>query len=227
MGLRAMIDWQAIDTVFLDMDGTLLDLHFDTYFWVEHVPRRYAEKHGMPLADAKDYVMKRSHSMLGTINWYCIDYWSNELDLDIALLKEEVDHLIAVHPHVTDFLDAVRASERRVVLVTNAHMKSLALKMERTQLGGHFDAMICSHEFGMAKEQPGFWQTLQQREPYDPRRTLLVDDSLAVLRSARDYGLIWLLAVYQPDSTEARRDVGEFDAIESFADIIPQAYLKR
>ena len=26
-----MINWQQIDTVFLDMDGTLLDLHFDNY----------------------------------------------------------------------------------------------------------------------------------------------------------------------------------------------------
>ena len=35
--------WRDIDTVFLDMDGTLLDLHFDIHFWQTHVPRRYAE----------------------------------------------------------------------------------------------------------------------------------------------------------------------------------------
>ncbi len=216
-----MIDWRTIDTVFLDMDGTLLDLHFDTYFWVEHVPRRYAEKHGMPYPEAKEYVLARSRSQLGHINWYCIDYWSKELDLDIALLKEEVDHLIAIHPYVVDFLDALRASGRRTVLVTNAHMKSLELKMERTRLGGHFDRLICSHEFGMAKEQAGFWAALQEKEPFQPASTLLVDDSLPVLRAARDYGMGWLLAVYRPDSTEARRDVGEFDAIETFADIMP------
>ena len=216
-----MIDWQAIDTVFLDMDGTLLDLHFDTYFWVEHVPLRYAEKHGIPLERAKADLMPRYQAILGTINWYCIDYWSLTLDMDIALLKREVDHLIAVHPHVVEFLDATRASGRRVVLVTNAHMKSLELKMERTRLGGHFDRMICSHEFGMAKEQPGFWAALHEREPFAAQRTLLVDDSLPVLRAARDHGLRWLLAVYHPDSKEGRRDVGEFDAIESFGDIIP------
>ena len=38
-----MINWPQIDTVFLDMDGTLLDLHFDNHFWREHMPRRYAE----------------------------------------------------------------------------------------------------------------------------------------------------------------------------------------
>lgn len=219
-----MIDWQRIDTVFLDMDGTLLDLNFDTYFWLEHVPRRYAEKHGMSLQEAKDNLMARYQAMLGTIDWYSIDYWSEELGLDIALLKEEVDHLIAVHPYVTDFLDAVRAKGKRVWLVTNAHMKSLELKMNRTRLGGHFDRLVCAHDFGLPKEQPVFWEKLQQLEAYQPERTLLVDDSLPVLRSAREYGIAWLLAVYEPDTQQPRRDVEEFGAIETFRDILPVKY---
>jgi len=216
-----MIDWQRIDTVFLDMDGTLLDLNFDTYFWLEHVPQRYAEKHGIALDEAKENLMARYQALLGTIDWYSIDYWTEELQLDIALLKEEVDHLIAVHPYVTDFLDAVRAAGKRVWLVTNAHMKSLELKMNRTRLGGHFDRLVCAHDFGLPKEQPAFWEKLQQLEAYQPERTLLVDDSLPVLRSAREYGIGWLLAVYEPDTRQPRRDVAEFEAIETFRDILP------
>lgn len=217
-----MIDWQRIETVFLDMDGTLLDLNFDTYFWMEHVPRRFSEKHGMELETAKAQLMTRYLAIMGTIEWYSIDYWTSELELDIALLKEEVDHLIAVHPYVTDFLDAVRAARKRVVLVTNAHMKSLQLKMDRTRLGGHFDRLICSHELGLPKEAPEFWGRLREMETFDPQRTLLVDDSLPVLRSARQYGIGWLLAVYEPDSRQPRRDVAEFDAIETFRDIMPR-----
>ncbi len=216
-----MVEWQQIDTVFLDMDGTLLDLNFDTYFWLEHVPRRYSEKHDVGLDEAKAALMERYTAILGTINWYSIDYWTEELDLDIALLKQEVDHLIAVHPFVTDFLDAVREHDKRVLLVTNAHVKSLELKMEKTKLGGHFDHMVVSHDFGLPKEDPKFWEHVQEVEPYDPKRTLLVDDSLPVLRSARDYGIKWLLAVYEPDTQQPRRDVGEFEAIESFRDILP------
>ena len=216
-----MIDWQRIDTVFLDMDGTLLDLNFDTYFWLEHVPRRFSEKHGVALEAARAQLMERYQAMMGTIDWYSIDYWTRELELDIALLKEEVDHLIAVHPYVTDFLDAVREADKRVLLVTNAHMKSLELKMDRTRLAGHFDRLICSHDLGLPKEAPEFWAKLQGVEKFDPQRTLLVDDSLPVLRSAREYGIDWLLAVYEPDSRQARRDVAEFDAIETFRDILP------
>lgn len=216
-----MIDWQQIDTVFLDMDGTLLDLNFDTYFWLEHVPRRFSEKHGIELELAKAQLMERYQAIMGTIDWYSIDYWTRELELDIALLKEEVDHLIAVHPYVTDFLDAVRMAEKRVLLVTNAHMKSLELKMNRTRLGGHFDRLVCSHNLGLPKENPEFWDRLQEVEAFDPQRTLLVDDSLPVLRSAREYGIGWLLAVYEPDTRQPRRDVAEFDAIETFRDILP------
>ncbi len=216
-----MIDWRQVDTVFLDMDGTLLDLHFDNHFWREHVPRRFAEKHGITLEEAKEELFPRFRRAEGTIDWYCVDYWSRELGLDIALLKEEVDHLIAVHPHVTEFLDAARAAGKRVALVTNAHGKALRLKMERTRLGGHFDALHCAHDFGIPKEDPRFWGRLQEVEPFDPERTLLVDDSLSVLRSARGYGLRWLLAVYRPDTRGPRREVEEFDAIEDFRDLMP------
>jgi HAD superfamily hydrolase (TIGR01509 family) len=217
-----VIDWQQIDTVFLDMDGTLLDLNFDNYFWLQHVPLRYAQRYQLPLDEAKAEITRRTQSVEGTIDWYCLDYWTRELGLDIPLLKEEVDHLIAVHPHVTEFLDAVRGAGKRVLLVTNAHMKSLSLKMEKTQLGGHFDQLICSHDYGVAKEEQAFWERLREEQPFDPARTLLVDDSLAVLRSARRYGIGWLLAVYQPDTQQGRRDVGEFEAIDTFLDIMPQ-----
>jgi putative hydrolase of the HAD superfamily len=134
-----------------------------------------------------------------------------------------VAHLIAVHPHVPEFLDAVRAAGKRVVLVTNAHHKSLTLKMSRTRLDTHFDALITSHELGLPKEQPAFWDALQAVEPFDTAGTLLVDDSLAVLRSARDYGIAHLVAVRRPDTRQPRKDVEEFQAIENFLDLMPGA----
>jgi len=216
-----MLDWGQIRSVFLDLDGTLLDLNFDNYFWREHVPRRYAERHGLGLEAAKDALFPRFRAREGTMDWYCVDYWSQELGLDIALLKEEVDHLIAVHRHVPDFLDAVRASGKRVVLVTNAHFKSLELKMRRTRLGGHFHTIVCAHDLGLPKEEPSFWDLLQEVESFAPAHTLLVDDNLDVLRSARGYGIRHLLAVHRPDTRNPPKDVGEFSAIQSFKDIMP------
>ncbi|MCC6208521.1 MAG: GMP/IMP nucleotidase [Gammaproteobacteria bacterium] len=216
-----MIDWEKIRTVLLDMDGTLLDLHFDNHFWQEHLPQRYAEKHGIGPNEARTRLHSRFEAMQGTLDWYCVDYWSRELDLDITLLKLEVAHLIAIHPHVTDFLDAVRASRRRAVLVTNAHHKSLELKMRCTRLGARLDAVISAHTIGIPKENPAFWRHLQRIEPFDPAHTLLIDDNLAVLASARACGIAHLLAVRSPDSRAGPKLTGDFPALHGFRDILP------
>ena len=216
-----MIDWNQIDRLFLDMDGTLLDLHFDNHFWLEHVPKRYAAARGLSAAQAKDELLGRYRSIEGTLEWYCVDHWSRELGLDIALLKEEVDHLIAVHPHVMPFLDAVRGLGKRVILVTNAHQKSLALKLNRTRLADYLDGVVCAHDLGLPKEDSTFWQRLQQVEPFDRHRTLFVDDNADVLSSARDYGIHWLLQVLRPDTRAAVREAGGFQAIQDFSEILP------
>ena len=216
-----MISWPKIDTVLLDMDGTLLDLHFDNHFWQVHVPLRYAQKHALSVEDARAHLVPRFRRAEGTLDWYCVDYWTQELGLDIGLLKAEVDHLIAVHPHVIEFLDAVRMQNKRIVLVTNAHGKSLALKMQRTQLGGHFDAVVCAHDLGLPKEHFGFWEKMQNVECFDKDSALLIDDSLPVLRSARHYGIAQLLAIKNPDSKGPEKNAGEFNALGSFREIMP------
>ncbi len=216
------IPWAGIDTVLLDMDGTLLDLHYDNHFWQVYVPEKFAERHGLAPDEAHAECFRRYNAMAGTLQWYCVDYWTEQLELDIVQLKEELAHLIAVHPDVTEFLAALKTAGKRVVLVTNAHRKSLNLKMERTGLAIHFDALHVSHEYGLAKEEPAFWGALRAAEPFDPARTLLVDDSLPVLRSARSYGIAHLCAVWRPDTRLPDKDVGEFAAIRRFSDILPE-----
>jgi HAD superfamily hydrolase (TIGR01509 family) len=215
------LNWSAIDTVLLDMDGTLLDLHFDNHFWQTYVPAKYAEQHGLSSEAAHDECFRRYNAKAGTLDWYCVDYWTEALNLDIARLKEELSHLIQVHPDVPEFLVATRAAGKRVVLVTNAHHKSLALKMQRTGLEMHFDAIHSSHSFGIAKEDPAFWAALRKAEPFDPERTLLADDSLPVLRSAASYGIRHLLAIRQPDTRLPPKDTGEFPAIHRFSEVMP------
>jgi 5'-nucleotidase len=209
-----------VDTVLLDMDGTLLDLHFDNHFWQQHVPLRYAEARGLPRDVAREELMARYHARAGTLEWYSVDFWETELELDIMALKEEVAHLIAVHPAVTDFLAAVRATGRRLVLATNAHHKPLTLKLARTGLEPHFDAIFSSHALGVAKEARGFWERLVALEAFDPQRTLLVDDSLPVLDAARDFGIRHLVAVRRPDTRLPAKDTAPYPAIDSFAELL-------
>ncbi|MCW8826022.1 MAG: GMP/IMP nucleotidase [Gammaproteobacteria bacterium] len=216
------VNWEEIDKLFLDMDGTLLDLHFDNYFWLHHVPEQYAAKEGITLEEASAELKGRYLTLEGSINWYCVDYWTEELGLDIALLKQEVDHLIQVHPHVLEFLEAVKRIGKRRVLVTNAHQKSLAIKLAKTPIGDHLDGVICSHDFGIPKEDPRFWEKLQEVEPFDKGRTVFVDDSVRVLDSAARYGIEWLVAIKQPDSKAvAPLQFEHYFAIDDFREIMP------
>ncbi len=216
-----MLDWSRIDTVLLDMDGTLLDLNFDNHFWQRHLPRRYAEARGMPPDSGREELMARYHARAGTLEWYSVDFWETELEMDIMRFKEEVAHLIAIHPHVPEFLAAVRASGRRIVLATNAHHKSVTLKMAKTGLTPHFDAIVSSHALGAAKEEQAFWDRLRALEPFEPARTLLVDDSIPVLDSARRYGIAHLMAVKRPDTQQPEKATAGYPAIDDFSQLLP------
>ena len=215
-----MIDWKKIDTVLLDMDGTLLDLNFDNHFWKEFVPLKFAEKQGLSIATAKQQLEPRFKSMEGQLEWYCLDYWSNVLQLDIAGLKAEISSLIAVLPHVMEFLEKLQQSSQKVLLVTNAHRDSLGLKMEKTCLQPFFDGIISSHDVGFPKEHAEFWEFLQQQQPFDKKTTVLIDDSLAVLNSARLFGIAHLISVSKPDSKQPKKDVTDYPAIEDFRELM-------
>lgn len=219
--LDKMPAWKDIETVLLDMDGTLLDLHFDNHFWLTHVPKCYAEKHDMSHDEAHKHLMCRYTEVRGRLDWYCVDFWTRELSLDIEQLKHDIAEKIAIRPDVVDFLSWLNENKKRVVLVTNAHPASLNLKMDRTNLHVHFDNIINAHDIGLAKENEGFWQKLQAVEPYKKERTMLIDDNLEVLESAHDYGIKYCFGIQQPDSQGGLVKSDRFVALDSFKEILP------
>lgn len=217
-----MINWHTIDTVLLDMDGTLLDLQFDNWFWQRHVPEQYARLKGLDYDEAERILQDWIASHLGTLNWYCLDFWTQELGLNIAELKRAVGDHIAIRPGAETFLRNLADGPRQVLMVTNAHRDALDLKLERTGIDHYFDALISSHDYGHAKEEQAFWHALRQQHHFDPARTLLVDDSLPVLHAGRLYGLGHLASILQPDSSlPARADTDPFPAIGDFHRVLP------
>lgn len=214
------LNWRDIDTVLLDMDGTLLDLHYDNHFWLEHLPQRYAELHGVSRAMAELELQPLFEKNAGSLNWYCLDFWSAELNLPIRELKLETADLIALRPDADVFLAAIRDAGKRVVLITNAHRDSLSVKLERVALAPYFERLISSHDYGFPKEDPQFWSALQADINFDPARSLFIDDTLAILRSAQSFGVAHLLAVRQPDSRKGPRDTQEFAALDDYRTLL-------
>ena len=214
------LPWRDIDTVLLDMDGTLLDLHYDNHFWLEHLPQRYAELHGISRAMAELELMPLFERNAGQLQWYCLDFWSAELKIPVRELKRETADLIALRPDADTFLAAIKEAGKRVIMITNAHRDSLSLKLERIELAPYFERLISSHDYGFPKESPQFWDALHVDIGFEPARSLFIDDTLPILRSARDFGVRHLLAVKQPDSKKGPKDTEEFAALGDYRELL-------
>jgi 5'-nucleotidase len=213
-------DWARIDVVCLDMDGTVLDLHFDNLFWLDVLPRRWGAARGLDLEAALQALRPRFDAKRGTLEWYCIDHWSEELGLDIPALKHEMRDEIRYLDGAAEFLDLLRGLGKRVLLTTNAHPISLRVKDAQTALSRHFDELVSSHEFGMPKERPEFWARLERAHAVPLARTLFVDDSAAVLQAAQRAHVGWIYQVLQPDSTlPAHPAVAGIAGIRRLADL--------
>ncbi|UTW46728.1 GMP/IMP nucleotidase [bacterium SCSIO 12696] len=206
------------------MDGTLLDLHFDNHFWLEYLPQRYAEHHGLCPNQATNELHARFEAKRGTLEWYCLEHWSEQLAVNIRELKEEIDHLIQERPFTQGFLDYLGDEGKQRVLVTNAHPDSLSLKLQITGIGDRLDRIISSHQFGAPKEEQTFWQQLHQQLGFDPQRTLFVDDTERILEAAQQFGIKHLLCIHQPDSKGVHRNIERFPAINHFDELTPSNY---
>lgn len=216
-----MLDWNSIDHVLLDMDGTVLDLAFDNYFWGEVVPAKYAERNDISFDAAKAELQPHFDGLRGTLPWYSLTHWGALTGLDLVKLKRDVRHRSGPLAGAREFLGAVKASGRALWLVTNADPHALDIKQGHSGLAAHFDRLISSHDFDAPKEDPRFWPRLAARHPFDKARALFVDDNASVLAAARDYGIGQLVAIRHPDTTRPARDVPGFHAVDRLADLLP------
>jgi len=219
--IKPVFTWSQLDTVLLDMDGTLLDKYFDDHFWEEYVPRVYAESNTISEAEARKQLLQKYQAVESTLEWCDLDFWSEQLGLDIPGLKSKVDHLIQVHPYVIDFLEYIRGIGKTVHLVTNAHSKTLDIKLRKTAIGPHFDRIICAEEIGFAKEEPQFWNRLEAMLHFDKSRTLLADDTEKVLHSAGQYGMGFLLSIARPSTRLAVKYSENYPSVAFFNELLP------
>jgi putative hydrolase of the HAD superfamily len=212
-------DWATIDTVLLDLDGTLLDQAYDNHIWRDLVPQRYAAARSLDLHAAYTEIARLFSERSGTLEWYCIEYWSATLGVDIGALHREVRTHVAWLPGARDFLARMRADGKRLVLLTNSHPIALAVKHEQTRVLDYLDAAATSHDFGAPKEQPEFWKAALERFAYDPARSLFADDNVKMLEAARNAGIRWVYGIRHWDTKGSRREHLEHPAVDAVADL--------
>ena len=212
-----MIEWDEIDTVFLDVDGALIDLNFEFFLWHELVPQRYAQKHDVSIKVAKNRLFE-AHVAKG-LDLYSLPYWSNFTGLDMKALHYEIKHLLKYRPGVQTFLKTMKSVSARVAITTNAHSQSFLFKDENLALSNRVDAWYSSEHIGAPKEDGDFWSRLAKIEPFDPTRTVLIDDTLEVLDCARDFGIAHLITTTQPNLAQPARTTLHYPAIDNYMDL--------
>ncbi len=218
--IKEALKSRDVSFVLLDMDGTLLDKYFDDYFWEHLVPEKYADKHGITFGRAKEALLQRYRSHEQTLNWTDIDFWSHELGLDILALKEQIRHLIEIHPHVENFLQLMMSRKKKVYIVTNAHDKVLDLKLRKTEIGKYLTGTITSAAIGFPKERVEFWQKAEERLGFARENTLFVDDTLAVLKTAREYGIKYVVYKARGNSKLEPGYSPDFSAVMDFNELM-------
>jgi 5'-nucleotidase len=209
-----------ITHILLDMDGTLLDKYFDDYFWEHLVPEKYADEHRITFGRAKEELLAKYKSHEETLNWTDVEFWSRELGLDILALKEQIRHLIEVHPHVENFLELMRSRKKKVYIATNAHDKVLAMKLKKTEIGKYLTGAITSAEMGFPKEKLEFWRRAEKKLGFRKEHTLFVDDTLAVLRTAKEYGVGYIVYKARGNSKVAPGHSPDFTTVTDFDELL-------
>ena len=208
--------WRAIDTVLLDMDGTLIDLNYDNQFWNDLLSSRYASTHGVSRNETEHAFTAHIAEVHGSLPYYCIDAWTRFTRLPVRELMEELRHLIRFRPHSETLLQRLHAAGKDVRIVTNAHPASIDLKHRALGIRDRVAHFYSAHELGHPKESAEFWRVLAQQHPFAAQRTLLIDDTETVLDAARTHGIAWTLAVTSPDSGRIARVPTRHPGVDSF-----------
>lgn len=163
----------------IDMDGVILDNTYDNNFWQNQIPAVIAKNKGISFDDAKRLAIQIFNFKKNTKDWYDIDYWSNMLNVDIEAEKRSSLSFdrIKLYEGVTETLNKLK-NRYRLLLITNAHRKTLNIKLEKYDLAPYFENMLCAHELHYVKENVQLWYMLRSKFQLNYTKTVLIEDTI-------------------------------------------------
>ncbi len=179
-----------IECLLVDMDGVILDNTYDNNFWQNQIPNVLSKKRNISFNDAKRLAIQIFNFKKNTKDWYDLDYWSNMLDIDIEAEKRSDESLskIKLYDHVTETLTKLKKSIK-LILITNAHRKTLNIKLGKYDISPYFDEMICAHELHYVKEDIQLWYMLKSKFKLNFEKTILVEDTINNINVALSAGV--------------------------------------
>jgi len=211
------INWNDIDDVLLDMDGTLLDRHFDNVFFEVELPRRYALREGLSFEESRDRLMTMYRSVEGELAWTDLHYWTKRVGIDVVAMHKELDHMIGYLPEAPFFLSALQKLDKRVTVLTNAHRAGVLIKTARTGLDRRVSRIVDAFEVGYLKMRQEYWPACQQLVGFVPERSLYIDDDESCLSAAKEFGIVQIIHSAKSSSQLPADFSSTFPSVESLA----------
>ena len=216
--MSAICSWNDIKTVLLDVDGTLLDLHFDNSVWDNSLPEAFARKHNLSMSESRSNLYQHMRKVRGKIEFYSFDYWSSFTKIDIEKLHELQQEKIAFRKDAEWFLSKI-SGKKATFIATNADRKSFGIKDTKLRLTNKVKGVFSSQDFQSPKEEQAFWSAVQNATGFEGSTTLMIDDNEKVLEAAASYGIEHLRFVETPDSQKGTRHSSKFIGINNFVEL--------
>ncbi|KAE9527815.1 GMP/IMP nucleotidase [Testudinibacter aquarius] len=215
-----IIDWDNIDTILFDLDGTLIDLHLDAYFWKQLVPQTYADKEGLDAQTCHARIQQLYRDIEHSMQWYDIDHWAKTLDLPIREMQRQHALNTQVRSGVYPLLESLQKLDKQLILLTDSHPFSLQVKMDNCNLSSYFEQLLSSHQFQRPKMHSALWQSVYQHCQLNPDRTLLIDDMEPVLDQAKSNQMAYTLGITTPDSQQPPKQFNNHPSITDFQTLL-------
>ncbi len=146
---------QGIKVVSFDLDGTLVEPEYSEWVWGVGIPQLFAEKRGIPFAEAKE-VIEEEYRKMGdrSLQWYDIKYWFNFFQLNghWKPLLNRFSHKIKTYPEVSKVLQDLSANYK-LIIISNAAREFIDIEVEVAELRRYFSRIFsATSDFGQIKK---------------------------------------------------------------------------
>jgi HAD superfamily hydrolase (TIGR01549 family) len=167
---------RQIELVSLDAEGTLVTPDFSENIWHEAIPRLYAQKKGLDVAQAKKCIAEEYNRVgVHRLEWYDIEYWFDCLDLGSSEpVIQSCLNKIAHYPEVMEVLSSL-AGKYRLVVASGTPLKLLDYLLR--DISSYFVRIFSSVSHYRQVKTPDFYLKICEEMGVEPSQVIHVGDN--------------------------------------------------